>query len=239
MIKQAEIRTCIGTHARLFNMLFLFNKNRTNFRYVSGPLFKKAFISSTTKQTYTLISYAIRYSCFSPLFWTQPSFTTFWSFMLALRSEFKGQGWKSPELYFPLVVLSSSPARLTLFSSPLTFSATLWCNVSASLHFHSLGTFQTLQWWVSLKENNKHTHTWIIPFRFSPSATQTLPWEIKSLFGVGKHFPPLPVALLFLPHTGCCMWQHGLETTKPFRWASSKESEAFHLWNWAQNRVIK
>ncbi len=45
------------------------------------------------------------------------------------------------------------------------------------------------------QQRRENTHTRVILFRFPPlSHTHTHPWEIKSLLGAGKYFPPLPVA---------------------------------------------
>lgn len=175
----------------------------------------------------------LKSSCVSPLFWTQPSFTTFWSFMLALRSEFKGQGWKSPKTYFLfVVVVCSSLARLTPFSSPLTFSATLWCNVSASLHFHSLsGPFKHSSGESAWKETtNTHTdHSLpLLPLRRTHTSmrNKVIVWSGET-FPTPSGGPSLPPSRWMLR-----VWQRGPETTKtrqPFRWAPSLESEAFHL----------
>lgn len=92
--------------------------------------------SSVTQSTNenTLINTSVFQRCrFSPLFCTHPSFTTFWSFMLAPRSEFKGQSsaWlpAGGSVLFPLSPLRPSRSAL-LFSH--TLPLTLWCNVSAS-----------------------------------------------------------------------------------------------------------
>lgn len=166
---------------------------------------------------------------FSPLFCTHPSFTTFWSFMLAPRSEFKGQSSaRLPAcgcVLFPRSPVRPSRSAL-LFSHtlPLTFSATLWCNVSASSFTFtlSLATLQTLQRWLSLEGNNKtektHTHTGHSLPLLPLSHTHTLPCEIKSLLGAGKHFPPLPVAFsssLTLDADAMCASSLNWDTLEP------------------------
>lgn len=115
---------------------------------------------------------------------------------LSLRSGrscwLRGQSSRvSPALDVLLAVLSCSLALLLLFSHtlPLTFSATLWCNVSASSFTFSLSLsldpsdtpVVTQPGRKQQKRENTHTHTRVILFRFPPSPTHTLPWEIQSL----------------------------------------------------------
>ncbi len=151
---------------------------------------------------------------------------------LSLRSGrscwLRGQSSRvSPVLDFLLAVLFCSLALL--------FSHTLWCNVSASSFTFtlslslSLATLQTLQWWLSLEGNNKegktHTHGSFSSASPRLSHTHTHPWEIKSLLGAGKYFPPLPVAF----SSSLTLDAEALNTKALFLSASSLHYEALEF----------
>lgn len=164
---------------------------------------------------YTYSLHNIRLQCISHL--------SFAPIPLSLRSGRSFWAWGqssrvSPVLDFLLVDLSCSlsplrPSRSALLFShtlPLTFSATLWCNVSASSFTFTLSLSLSRPFrhsngdsaWKETTKEKTHTHKGHSLPLLPLSHTHTSMWN-KVIVKSRETFPAPSRGLLFLSHTGC------------------------------------